>query len=160
MRRCAAAETAVSGAPAGADKPRRQLYRGLVFMDFDQRHMEEHGLGRWAQCLPLQACQLCLSLGFHSTSGACRYTPLDPGLLPELWLMIADDPSDSGSVHSTVRQRWQAGDQELRRNMAAVAELAEQGRCNSRFWAVVALDQQTRAGQATCTAEPLAGHKN
>ena len=53
---------------------------------------------------------------------------MDAGLLPTLWLLVSNDPSDSGKAHSSVRQRWQAGDPGLRSDMAAVAGLAQRGR--------------------------------
>lgn len=72
-------------------------------MDFDQQHMEAHGCG--------------------------VYESLDPALLPRLWLIYCDNPSDSGRVHSTVKQRWLAGDTAVREGMNKVAECAEKGRC-------------------------------
>lgn len=48
--------------------------------------------------------------------------------VPPLWLMYSDSPSDSGAVHSPVKQRWLAGDADIVRDMAHVAALAEQGR--------------------------------
>jgi glucuronokinase len=78
------------------------VYGGLVYMDFDRQVMELTGGG--------------------------RYTSLDPALLPRLWLIWCDNPSDSGAVHSTVKQRWAAGDPDVVAGMAAVADCAEQGR--------------------------------
>lgn len=56
------------------------------------------------------------------------YESLKPSLLPRLWLIYCDCPSDSGRVHSTVKQRWLAGDQDVMDGMQQVAECAEKGR--------------------------------
>ena len=53
---------------------------------------------------------------------------MDEKLLPPLWLVYSNSPSDSGSVHSPVKQRWLAGDPDIRRDMAAVAQIAQEGR--------------------------------
>lgn len=42
--------------------------------------------------------------------------------------MWCDNPGDSGAVHSTVRARWDAGDETTRQLMAQVAALAPAGR--------------------------------
>ena len=42
--------------------------------------------------------------------------------------MWCDNPGDSGAVHSTVRARWDAGDDTTRQLMAQVAALAPAGR--------------------------------
>lgn len=90
------------GITAGLQDRVIQVYGGLVYMDFDKQYMEEHGHG--------------------------QYIPLDPSLLPPLYLMYSNDPSDSGKVHSTVKQRWLQGDPQIRRGMEEVASLAEEGR--------------------------------
>ncbi|KAJ7566386.1 hypothetical protein O6H91_02G100200 [Diphasiastrum complanatum] len=56
------------------------------------------------------------------------YTPLDPSLLPPLYIIYAENPSDSGKVHSTVRRRWLEGDQFIHSRMCEVADLAVKGR--------------------------------
>ena len=58
----------------------------------------------------------------------CRFERLPIDQLPPLWLVYSNTPSDSGSVHSPVKQRWLAGDADIIRDMALVASLAEQGR--------------------------------
>lgn len=58
----------------------------------------------------------------------CSFQRLPVDQLPQLWLVYSNTPSDSGAVHSPVKQRWLAGDGEIRRDMALVASLAEQGR--------------------------------
>jgi glucuronokinase len=79
-----------------------QVYGGVVYMDFDQQHMQATGCG--------------------------RYTSLSPALLPRLWLIWCDNPSDSGKVHSTVKQRWLAGDAAIVKGMQQVADCAARGR--------------------------------
>ena len=58
----------------------------------------------------------------------CRYMPLDPALLPSLLVVVANAPSDSGRVHSDVRDRWKQGDPAVHQGMAAIAKLAVEGR--------------------------------
>lgn len=76
----------------------------MVYMDFNKDYMQAHG-------------------------GAGAYESLDPGLLPRLWLIYCDNPSDSGRVHSTVKQRWLAGDPAVVEGMQEVAKCAADGRC-------------------------------
>jgi glucuronokinase len=71
-------------------------------MDFNQDHMQARGCG--------------------------LYQSLRPQLLPRLWLIYCDNPSDSGKVHSTVKQRWLAGDPAVVEGMQQVAQCAERGR--------------------------------
>ncbi len=57
-----------------------------------------------------------------------RYTPLDPAILPPLF--VAWDPrtgTSSGRVHATVRRRWLAGDPEVRQAMAVFPALVDRG---------------------------------
>lgn len=37
------------------------------------------------------------------------YTPMDMSELPPFWLAYLSDPSDSGRIHSNIRQRWLSG---------------------------------------------------
>ncbi|CAL8464332.1 g3867 [Coccomyxa elongata] len=90
------------GITAGLQDRVVQVYGGIVFMDFDQEHMQAHGCG--------------------------RYESLDPALLPRLWLVHVAEPSDSGAVHSDVRRRWQRGDPDVADAMAAFADIAQAGR--------------------------------
>lgn len=80
-----------------------QVYGGVVYMDFNKEHMQTHG-------------------------GAGVYQSLKPQLLPRLWLIFCDNPSDSGKMHSTVKQRWLAGEADVVQGMQQVAQCAEQGR--------------------------------
>ncbi|XP_068667770.1 glucuronokinase 1-like [Aristolochia californica] len=79
-----------------------QVYGGLVYMDFNKEHMDEHGHG--------------------------IYVPMDISLLPPLYLIHAENPSDSGKVHNTVCKRWVEGDEFIRSSIGEVAEIALEGR--------------------------------
>ncbi|CAL4884577.1 unnamed protein product [Urochloa decumbens] len=90
------------GIVAGLQDRVAQVYGGLVYMDFSKEHMDMLGHG--------------------------IYRPLDVNLLPPLYLIYAENPSDSGKVHSTVRQRWLSGDEFIISGMKEVAQLALDGR--------------------------------
>lgn len=90
------------GIVAGLQDRVAQVYGGLVYMDFSKNYMDELGHG--------------------------IYMPLDISLLPPLYLIYAENPSDSGKVHSTVRQRWLDGDKLIISSMEEVANLALEGR--------------------------------
>lgn len=90
------------GIVAGLQDRVAQVYGGVVYMDFNKEHMDQLGHG--------------------------VYMPLDVNLLPPLHLIYAENPSDSGKVHSTVRQRWLDGDQFIRSSMDEVASLAVEGK--------------------------------
>ncbi|GER47448.1 GHMP kinase family protein [Striga asiatica] len=90
------------GIVAGLQDRVAQVYEGLVYMDFNKKHMEDFGHG--------------------------EYIPMDEGLLPPLYLIYAENPSDSGKVHSTVRQRWLNGEKFIISSMEEVASIALEGR--------------------------------
>lgn len=90
------------GIVAGLQDRVAQVYGGLVYMDFSKNYMDELGHG--------------------------IYTPLDISLLPPLHLIYAENPSDSGKVHSTVQQRWLSGDEFIISSMEEVANLAVEGK--------------------------------
>lgn len=90
------------GITAGLQDRVAQVYGGLVYMDFKKEHMDEMGHG--------------------------EYIPMDTGLLPQMHLIYAENPSDSGKIHSAVRQRWLDGDEQIRSLMVEVAGLALVGR--------------------------------
>ncbi|KAK4483180.1 hypothetical protein RD792_010360, partial [Penstemon davidsonii] len=90
------------GIVAGLQDRVAQVYGGLVYMDFDKKLMEDLGHG--------------------------EYTPMDIDLLPPLYLIYAENPSDSGKVHSSVRQRWLNGDKFIISSMEEVANIALEGR--------------------------------
>uniref|UniRef100_A0A2N9I3N2 Uncharacterized protein n=1 Tax=Fagus sylvatica TaxID=28930 RepID=A0A2N9I3N2_FAGSY len=90
------------GIVAGLQDRVAQVYGGLVHMDFSKEHMDDLGHG--------------------------IYTPMDISLLPPLHLIYAENPSDSGKVHSTVRQRWLNGDEFIKSSIQEVANIAKEGR--------------------------------
>jgi glucuronokinase len=83
-----AAEWQELGIHAGLMDRVSQLWGGLVSMDFNRQELE--------------AC------GGHG-----RYTRLPLSQLPPLYLAYAMDPSDSGKIHSNVKERYFRGDEEV-----------------------------------------------
>jgi glucuronokinase len=97
------AETKEIGVPAGPQDRVIQAYEGLVYMDFDKELMATRGYG--------------------------NYERLDPGLLPNVYLAYRTSLSEGTEVfHSTVRERWHAGDTDVVDAMRTWASYAEQGR--------------------------------
>ncbi|KAK9158047.1 hypothetical protein Scep_004621 [Stephania cephalantha] len=90
------------GIVAGLQDRVAQVYGGLVYMDFRKEYMDKWGYG--------------------------MYVPMDSSLLPPLFLIYAENPSDSGKVHSTVRKRWLDGDEFIISTMNKVADIALEGR--------------------------------
>jgi glucuronokinase len=90
------------GITAGLQDRVIQVYGGVVFMDFERKLMESARKG--------------------------IYAPLDPSLLPTLYLIYCVNPSDSGKVHSDVKKRWLAGDVQIQTLILEVAQLAVDGR--------------------------------
>lgn len=96
-------ETKELGVPAGPQDRVIQVYEGLVYMDFDKHLMDTQGYG--------------------------RYEPLDPKLLPNVYLAYRTSLSEGTEVfHNNVRERWRAGDPEVCEAMKSWASYAEQGR--------------------------------
>ncbi|CAN7068554.1 unnamed protein product [Brassica rapa subsp. trilocularis] len=97
-------------APATIAKPKNSLQDrvaqvyggGLVHMDFSKDHMDR--------------------VGYEI------YTIMDINLLTPLHLIYAENSSDSGKVHSTVRSKWLDGDEFIISSMAEIEKLAEDGR--------------------------------
>ncbi|KAG6506179.1 hypothetical protein ZIOFF_031497 [Zingiber officinale] len=89
------------GIVAGLQDRIAQVYGGLVYMNFNKEHMDKLGHG--------------------------LFSPMDIDLLPPLYLIYAENPSDSGKVHNSVRQRWLNGDPCIRSSMEEVANLALEG---------------------------------
>ena len=66
---------------------------------------------------------------YFKTLGHGRYEPMDPGLLPPLYLAYREDLSQiSGIYHSNLRQRWRQGDPKVVFAMEQLARLTEEGR--------------------------------
>ncbi|XP_041098237.1 glucuronokinase with putative uridyl pyrophosphorylase isoform X2 [Polyodon spathula] len=91
-----------------------QVYEGLIYMDFSKELMDKHGYG--------------------------SYIPIDMSSVPPFWLAYLGDPSDSGRIHSTVRQRWLSGDTDVIEAMKSFAELTDRAReaLESRDWSKLA----------------------
>jgi glucuronokinase len=80
-------ETVELGIAAGLQDRVIQTYGGIVHMDFERS---------------------------TASSAGGVYTPLDPCLLPELYLVYNIElGGDSGGVHATVKDRWLQGDAEV-----------------------------------------------
>uniref|UniRef100_A0A3Q3QZW6 GHMP kinase C-terminal domain-containing protein n=1 Tax=Monopterus albus TaxID=43700 RepID=A0A3Q3QZW6_MONAL len=91
-----------------------QVYEGLIYMDFSKNLMEEQGYG--------------------------NYVSMDMSNLPLFWLAYLSDPSDSGRIHSDVRQRWLSGEPLVVEAMKTFAELTDQARTafQNRDWSCLA----------------------
>ena len=79
-----------------------QVYEGLVYMDFSKKLMDEQGYG--------------------------HYEPLLLESFPSLWLAYVANPSDSGKIHSNVRQRYECGDVAVKEAMDKFADLTDDAR--------------------------------
>jgi glucuronokinase len=99
-------ETGELGIAAGLQDRVIQVYEGLVYMDFSREKMhEEAGL----------ACGV--------------YEPLDPALLPPLYLAYAADAAEpTEALHNPLRARYAHGDREVVEAMRQFAAIAEQAR--------------------------------
>ncbi|XRB05830.1 glucuronokinase [Pycnococcus provasolii] len=92
------------GIAAGLQDRVIQVYGGVVHMDFHKSIMDA------------------------PPANAGKYTPLSSSQLPPLRLLVAQAPSDSGRVHSDLRQRYDNGDADVHAAMKEVAGLADDGR--------------------------------
>uniref|UniRef100_A0A3B3Q8U4 Glucuronokinase with putative uridyl pyrophosphorylase n=1 Tax=Paramormyrops kingsleyae TaxID=1676925 RepID=A0A3B3Q8U4_9TELE len=110
-----------------------QVYEGLVYMDFSKDLMDEKGYG--------------------------EYIPMDMTDLPQFWLAYLCDPSDSGRIHSNVRQRWLNGDTAVVQAMNSFAELTDQARSafKCKDWSRLAqlMDQNFELRRSVYTDESL-----
>lgn len=98
-----ATEAEELGITAGLQDRVIQCYEGCVYMDFDRETMQRQGYG--------------------------QYEPLDPHLLPKLYIAYNTDlGKQSGQVHNDVRARWLKGDPSVVETMSAIADVARQGR--------------------------------
>lgn len=96
-------ETHELGVPAGPQDRVIQAYEGLVYMDFRRDLMESRGYG--------------------------EYEPLDPSLLPNVYLAYRTSLSEGTEVfHQNVRERWRNNDPEVRAAMQRWAGIAAEGR--------------------------------
>jgi len=97
------AETRELGINAGLQDRVIQIYEGCVYMDFDKKHLDTNNYG--------------------------IYRPLDPTLLPPLYLAYKTDLSKvSGPVFNNLKERFAAGDRDTLTVINEIADLADQGR--------------------------------
>lgn len=110
-----------------------QVYEGLVYMDFNKQLMDEQGYG--------------------------DYVSMDMSNLPPFWLAYLSDPSDSGRIHSNVRQRWLGGEPQVVEAMKSFAELTDQARLalQGRDWSRLAqlMDQNFELRRSVYSEECL-----
>lgn len=91
------------GISAGLQDRVAQVYQGLVYMDFGEDLFKKQGHG--------------------------NYIPLDPDLLPPLYIAYRTDLSEGSEVfHNNIRHRFNTGDSEVVESMRFWAELTEQAR--------------------------------
>jgi glucuronokinase len=96
-------ETRELNVPAGLQDRVIQAYQGLVYMDFSRGLMEQRGYG--------------------------EYEPMDPGLLPKVFIAYRTSLSEGTEVfHNNLRERWRRGDPEVLGAMETWAGYAEEGR--------------------------------
>ena len=100
---CLEAERNELGINCGFQDRVIQMYGGLVFMDFNRDFVKVHNRG--------------------------IYEPLDPGLLPNLY--VAFDPNraeESGKAHRKVKSMFEARKPDILAAMSEFADIAQQGR--------------------------------
>lgn len=96
-------ETEELGISAGLQDRVIQVYEGVVYMDFSREIMESRGHG--------------------------RYEPMDPALLPPLFIAYRTDLGEvSGTVHNNIRARFNAGDRKVVTAMRQFAGFAERAK--------------------------------
>jgi glucuronokinase len=101
-----AVETEELGIAAGLQDRVIQVYEGLVYMDFAPERMHERG------------GYLC-----------GHYEPLDPALLPPLYIAFSTDAGEPTEVfHSDIRGRFNRGEPAVVQAMGTFAALAAQAR--------------------------------
>jgi len=116
-----------------------QVYEGLVFMDFSKHLMEAQGHGDYQNI---------------TDAG---------GILNGLFLVWSPDPSDSGKIHSNVRERYKAGDREVIAAMETFARYAEMAKAAVESSDVQALCNTMDANfdlRRSIFGDACLGHKN
>ncbi|MCU0915794.1 MAG: GHMP kinase [Planctomycetes bacterium] len=99
-----AAEAGELHIPAGLQDRVVQAYEGLVYMNFAKEIMEKRGYG--------------------------SYEPMDPKLLPRLYIAYRDDLSEPTEVfHNNIRERFEHGEQKVVNAMRFWAELTDKTKC-------------------------------
>lgn len=90
------------GITAGLQDRVIQCYEGCVYMDFSKDLIDKQGYG--------------------------YYEPLDPRMLPKLYIAYKTDLSKvSGKVLNTIRERWEQGDPHVVGTLQNIAGVAEEG---------------------------------
>jgi len=91
------------GISAGLQDRVAQVYEGLVYMNFEQTFMREHGAG--------------------------QYQSLDPGILPPLYIAYRDDICQGSEIfHNDIRNRFERNDPDVISAMKFWADLTDQFR--------------------------------
>eukprot|EP00760_Papus_ankaliazontas_P014352 PhM_4_TR16066/c0_g1_i1/m.42066/K16190/GLCAK; glucuronokinase len=81
-----------------------QVYEGVVYMNFSKDLMDQMGHGEYERLVDV----------LPPTEG--------------MFLVWSPDPSDSGKIHSDVKERWRRGDEDVVTAMKTFASFAEQAR--------------------------------
>ncbi|MCC6587740.1 MAG: GHMP kinase [Bryobacterales bacterium] len=96
-------ETRELGVGAGLQDRVIQAYEGVVYMDFSKDLMDRQGYG--------------------------AYEPLDPSILPALYLAYRTSLSEGTEVfHNNIRERWRSGDAQVVEAMRTWASFAQKGK--------------------------------
>jgi glucuronokinase len=96
-------ETDELGIGAGLQDRVAQAYQGLTYMDFDKALMEQQGYG--------------------------NYEPLDPSLLPSIYIAYKRELSEGSEVfHNDIRARYNSGEAKVVDAMSTWAGLADEVR--------------------------------
>jgi glucuronokinase len=99
-----AAESKELNIPAGLQDRVIQVYEGLVYMNFAKEIMAKQGYG--------------------------YYEPLDPALLPRLYIAYRDDLSEpTETFHNNIRHRFDQGEQKVVNAMLFWADLTDKAKC-------------------------------
>jgi len=98
-----ATEVEELGINAGLQDRVIQVYEGCVYMDFERKFMEKKGYG--------------------------RYEPIDPRLLPNLYIAYKTNLGKvSGTVFNDLKSRYEKGDEKALNALNNIAAFAEQGK--------------------------------
>ncbi|MFC1562785.1 mevalonate kinase, partial [candidate division KSB1 bacterium] len=91
------------GITAGLQDRVQQVYEGIVYMDFNKKIMEKQGYG--------------------------LYEPLDPNLLPPLYIAYKTKLSEVSSItHSNIKDRFNRGNKDVINAMKTFADIAEEAK--------------------------------
>jgi glucuronokinase len=97
------AEAEELGINAGLQDRVIQVYEGCVFMDFEKKHLQKNGFG--------------------------KYESINSALLPKLYLAYKIELGKvSGTVLNNIREKYEKGDPLVLETLAELAGLAEQGK--------------------------------